>query len=215
MDQMGWFLISRHALGQFAKLLLEVSVYECGCSLRFVSVGSNIVATSAHVRTKRSAWTFWPMCRADIIRFDCLIRGVVTMQGRIENQERCEGLNTQSFVFQNKVRSKCGQNLLFDFAIAVCEAVASRRGKVKGLFRQLQALCNQVSGIPEHLLQCRLLFQESHPLTAVFLIGKQAAISIVKCCLQRYQIVNPPHAFLICLLLPLNDFVSKGSLLFM
>ena len=46
---MGWFLISRHALGQFSKLLLEVSVYECGCSLRFVSVGSNIVPTSAQL----------------------------------------------------------------------------------------------------------------------------------------------------------------------
>src|ERR1035441_5939412 len=135
MDQMGWFLISRHALGQFSKLLLEVSVYECGCSLHLVSVGSNIVATSAHVRTMRSAWTFWPMYVADMSRFDWLIWGLVTMQGCFENQERCEGLNTQPFVFQNKVRSKCGQNLLFDFTIALCEAVASRRGEVKGLFR--------------------------------------------------------------------------------
>ena len=51
---MGWFLISRHALGQFAKLLLEVSVYECGCSLRFVSVGSNIVCTSMALPAKGS-----------------------------------------------------------------------------------------------------------------------------------------------------------------
>jgi hypothetical protein len=40
---MGGFMISRSSPVLSTKLLLEVSVDECGCPGRFVPVGSNIV----------------------------------------------------------------------------------------------------------------------------------------------------------------------------
>src|SRR5438309_1991791 len=71
----GPLTVSHNAMtfNRIDKLLLKVSVYECGCSLCFILQGSNIVPVPAQNRTEGSECAISPLWHSDVFGFESLI----------------------------------------------------------------------------------------------------------------------------------------------
>src|ERR1017187_6469695 len=80
------------------KLLLEVSIYECGGPGRLVSVGSNVVQVSQQSWTNGGICLLSPLCEANIVRFELPILTLISSCGLLQDEERFLGFNTQLFV---------------------------------------------------------------------------------------------------------------------
>src|ERR1035437_7150667 len=88
------------SVSRISKLLFKVSIYQCGCTFRFIPVGSNIVQVPQQVRTHEERWYLWALCHLGFFRFEW--RNYRHFMGSriFQNEERFSGFNQQFFVLQ-------------------------------------------------------------------------------------------------------------------